>query len=815
MQKTCFYFILPIVIMLSGRIMAQPGSLDLSFGGDGIVNNEWTFTSEIAAGIVVSSSGRIIALTSSNPAYLLGFKIDGSVDSSFGINGKIDAGLKHPTGIAIDELDRILALDFRGPLFFDDWNYVHRYLPNGILDTSFNDTGVVKTNIATANRAIISQPDNKVVVGGRLSLVSTIERYMEDGSADLTFNGSGQVKLSALANSRTLALALQQDGKLLVTGIGATDMFLARLNADGSLDNSFDGDGFIAVNLGATEAGQAIATLSDGRIIVSGHSETIDESSMLLWSFLPDGSPDSSFGTNGMVTLFTGPANNFGWFVYPVGDTAIIAGGNIYNGHFYEPVMFRVMNDGSIDNSFGTGGITGKTFECGQSIQVTGLKTNDDKLLICGTGFHDGNNRLAISRFLSDGLIDGTFAQNGNLFTSSGQQLIDPYPLLLNVADLPDGRILETGKGPYDQIYFAILNEDGLPDSAYGSDGIRIYQNFPKELFNAKAAGVDSIFYVAEYSSVLSYVPEDFVYTYYAPIIVHKIGASGLPDSSFGTNGIANIDIDTVEILNLESIAIQPDAKVLVSGKSSHGIYLVRLNTNGELDLSFGNDGIKIIEVPLQIGFSALQVRTDGKIILVEFVVDGEAFEADRRIYQLLPDGSLDANFGPGGYVSDTVSFNGAGDLILQPDNKLFILIRPYYSGEYVLGVNEDGSIDENFADDGQLNLFNDDNRLASFTMQPDGKIITSRSEDGENLLTERYLNNGAPDSTWGIAGVTPISGYNWASLSVQDDGKILVWNLDGEFIARLNNDCTNRYGRHSAVKIRSSFIQTRSRMIL
>jgi uncharacterized delta-60 repeat protein len=653
--------------------------------------------------------------------------------------------------------------------------------------------GEVETKMKVANRAILNQSDGKIVVGGQApGKIATIERYNEDGSADASLNGTGKIQLSTIPNSIVLAMSRQPDGKLLLTGNTNTDLFVARINDDGSLDTGFGSDGLITVNAGATEAGQAITTLADGRIMVSGHSETEEESSMLLWAFLPDGTSDNQFGSGGMVTLFEGAANNFSWNVFPDGDTAVIVIGSAFNGADTEPVMFRVMNDGSLDGNFGINGAGGKSFPCGQSLSLSGIKAGDN-IFICGTSFNDGSNQLAVSKFLPDGIIDSTFAANGSLYASVVH--VDfpdaSYSSVFYAGDLPNGKTLVVGDGPFRAIYCAVLNDNGTPDSSYGGDGIHVFQNLSKFSTYAKVSDDDSIVYITEFfESYYAKDFEDFEFTEIEGIAVHKIRANGLPDSSFAINGIGYYLLDDPEILDVQSTAIQPDGKLLVTGKSTEGIYLIRFTETGEIDSSFSTNGIKIIEEFSQLDYSMLEVRSDGNIVLVAFL-EGTDFETSyRRVYRLLPDGMIDSTYGTNGFVEAKIGFASAGESILQPDNKLLMLIEWSSENESIFRLNEDGSTDLDFGIAGELHIVDDQiNALASFTLQPDGKIVSSRKINSLGLSIERYYSDGVADSSFGVDGSLIISDYGSGSLSMLEDGKILVWNVTEEFIARVNND--------------------------
>src|SRR5262249_15434318 len=147
-------------------------------------------------------------------------------------------------------------------------------------------------------------------------------RYNPNGSLDTTFGQGGKVSMSFGPGADSAnALALQSDGKIVVVGsayMGAatgTDYAVARYNADGSLDTSFGQGGLVAAdfNLNYTDVAQGVALQADGRIVVVGHTNggaaTGDNFAVVRYN--SDGSLDTSFGQGGLVaTNFRGTSTD-------------------------------------------------------------------------------------------------------------------------------------------------------------------------------------------------------------------------------------------------------------------------------------------------------------------------------------------------------------------------------------------------------------------------------------------------------------------------------------------------------------------------
>lgn len=278
------------------------GSLDTTFGGDGIV----TFLHEgqtRAYDLGFQSDGKIIVggrAIGSNGIKFFAARLDdsdGSLDTSFGLNGKTSFNVgERPTnafGLAIDGSDRIL-LAGRGIGLHTGFDFaVARLDANGALDTTFDTDGRVLIDMTGARRndeaSDVVIQSGKIVVGGssfnRLNRWDfAAARLNDDGSLDTTFGGSGTGKIifpvgASNATDIATAMALQSTGKIILVGRtkppGMKFQYsVARLNADGTLDTTFSGDGVTLVQFGVREdRGNGVAVQSDDKIVVVGSAK--------------------------------------------------------------------------------------------------------------------------------------------------------------------------------------------------------------------------------------------------------------------------------------------------------------------------------------------------------------------------------------------------------------------------------------------------------------------------------------------------------------------------------------------------------------
>jgi len=802
------------ILLFAGKTLsAQPGALDPTFGIGGQVSLHPSFSAEEAKDIAIATDGKILLLSSNgyNGSYLMRVHANGVLDSSFGDEGILPILQNFSvtsTAIEIDSANSILLLTkYSGP--GGPNTAVYRFLENGAKDSSFGYYGKKVTAMQNVNRAMIIQADHKIVVAGQNNnLVATVERFNVDGSNDNSFHFIGSNSLTALPNSYAFALQQQQDGKLLATGTVDGRMFVARFTVDGDLDTDFNGLGYIIFSGSDLMAGQDVEVMPDGKILVVGHGETSTDSRMLCWRLLSDGSPDYSFGTDGIDTLYSGGENNFAWFAFANEDSTAIVGGEIFDGLVYQPIIYRIMNDGSLDNGFGINGIAGKTFDCGRLLQITGVRTADGKIIYCGTGFENGNNLVSVSQFLSNGLIDSSFANNGSRAFSSADTILD-YNIPQDFTVLPDGKIFCIAVNNDLQLIYCRIDSDGTLDSTYGikgysvpnqrvQTGLQIYQTS-----RIIAADNNQIF-IAQNCYSVKLGDEDLI-DIESPVgvLLHKMDPEGIPDSSFGAGGILRLKFPDQgqDAIYCTDVKLQADGKLLFAQQRVHdlgfpygtvsNIFLTRYDSKGNIDSTFATDGTQSFYEPEGASPLFFTIRNDGKInCLYGYQIYPEGYIG---ISRLLNNGSFDSTFG----VDGTVSFLSDAWLmlhwLLQSDNKmLFSLSFAYGSSTHgMYRYDENGIIDSSFANNGFLDLsFLDYGPIVACELQSDDKILACNATYDGNTSVARFHKDGAVDfgfGTNGLAKFTPQGNFP-RFIRLQPDGKILISqpSIDGILITRL-----------------------------
>ena len=264
--------------------------------------------------------------------------------------------------------------------------------------------------------------------------------------------------------------------------------------------------------------------------------------------------------------------------------------------------------------------------------------------------------------------------------------------------------------------------------------------------------------------------------------------APGDLDASFDTDGIVITDVTgNTEPDDGRAVALQPDGKILVAGRTNLSFSLVRYDTDGSLDASFGNNGSVVTSINGGDAAYAIVVQPDGKILVAGTSV---TTRNEFAVVRYNPDGSLDTSFDGDGMVTTPIGLGSGATayaIALQADGKI---VLAGYSTESPLGVeldfalvryNTDGSLDTSFDVDGKVTTAlagGGNDVINALAVQPDGRIVVVGSNGTQDFVLARYNTDGSLDTSFDVDGIvtTEISGpdYAWA-IALQPDGKILV----------------------------------------
>ncbi|MBI4646547.1 MAG: hypothetical protein HY738_08130 [Bacteroidia bacterium] len=427
MRNFLAFIIVVILTLYEIYVFGRSNCLDSTFGTNGIVTTPIRYPGDDHGNsVALQPDGKIVVAgysSDSNYSYdfaAVRYNLDGSPDSSFGINGivvtEFDGDEYYNSSSANSVVIQIDGKIVAAGTGIRDFALV-RYNTDGSLDSTFGCNGKVITdfdsNIDQGNSVVI-QADGKIIVAG-CSMNSNelyffaAARYNSDGSLDSSFGTNGKV-ITDVGNGNDFgnSAAIQSDGKIVVGGSSSGDFAAVRYNTDGSLDNNFGCNGKVITDFsGGIDQGNSVAIQADGKIIVAGTSS----SDIALVRYGIDGSPDSSFGILGKTTTDISDSVDIGNSVAIQADGKIVvAGGSYYNLTFYpsEYYYFEVVrynSNGSLDSSFGsTGKVITVIGDGGSTCNSVAIQP-DGKIVVAGVAYFSSaifgaEDEFAVVRYL-------------------------------------------------------------------------------------------------------------------------------------------------------------------------------------------------------------------------------------------------------------------------------------------------------------------------------------------------------------------------------------------------------------------------------
>ncbi len=381
--------------------------------------------------------------------------------------------------------------------------------------------------------------------------------------------GSG---ISVYGNSEATTMAQLADGKLLVAGstwVNNSDGFyIARLNLDGSIDTSFGGNGFTEVDISPAglDIPYDIAVQADGKIIVAGTANIENGGDIALLRLNADGSVDTSYGTNGIVTTDLRGAE-FGFGITLQNDGKLLLTGTA-NGDL---ILLRYLDNGILDNSFANSGVA--TIDLGGNDVGKAVMVQTFGRIITAA---ESDGRLAVSAFDIDGNPDTTFGTNGSTITNVGGWGGLADAILQN-----DDKIILAGTGVLNgtqAISVVRYLEDGNPDPNFGDSGL-VLTNVTNTI--NQGAGVA----IQDDGKILvngNTIPGN------SDFLVVRYLSDGSLDPTFASGGKLLIGDDSNQTAGNNPV-VQSDGGIVFAGHSDYSMALVRLFPDGSLDRGFGN----------------------------------------------------------------------------------------------------------------------------------------------------------------------------------------------------------------------------------
>ena len=352
---------------------------------------------------------------------------------------------------------------------FGDTNFaVARLNPDGVSDLSF-DGGFAGADFGGFDfgHAAALQPDGKIVVAGNtdVNFDIAVARFNPDGSLDARFDpggadGPGKKVFGSFGTDIGNAVLVQPDGKIVVASTIDGNFAVTRLNADGSFDMSFDGDGTAVADFGGADYGYAVALQPDGRIVVAGQAGGDD---VAVARFNPDGTSDTTFDVDGTRRFGYGGVDVARAVLVQPGGAIVVAGSGGPDGNV---AVTRLSPDGLFDDRFGDNGTAWVDFG-GQDFGYAAALQPDGKILVAGERSGDDDD-FASARLQPGGVLDTTCGSGGRTTVDFGGQDSGTA-----VALQGDGRIVLAGDTTVgsDFAVARLLGDPPLPGGGPGTPG--------------------------------------------------------------------------------------------------------------------------------------------------------------------------------------------------------------------------------------------------------------------------------------------------------------------------------------------------------
>lgn len=400
-----------------------------------------------------------------------------------------------------------------------------------------------------------------------------------------------------------------------------------------------------------------------------------------------------------------------------------------------------------LDSTFGVNGKATTTIGSSSTPYALAIQAND-KIVVAGASFNGDDFDFALTKYRANGTVDITFGTGGKVITDLGG---DETARSVN---LSGGKIVVAGTSSsgFCLIRYNLL---GKVDSSFGDNGITITD------FN----GDGGICYASAIQTNGKIVA---VGTSAGNFVIVRYNANGKIDKTFGTKGILIADPANGSFNVARAVCLQTDGKIITAGNSgpfgSRKFLVIRSNTNGTLDSTFGTNGKTYTDFTNFFGLDnlafAVAINTVGKIYAAGQSTGEETGNYDEfSIARYRTNGKLDKSFSDDGKV--LTDFDGFDDVInailLMPGGKIIAvgtLYAPNLTG--IVRYNINGSLDASFGNNGKLTT--NYKRPTTAVPQDDGKYLVAVDD---NFTVVRYKSEGAP-----LTAMPAIAEFNKAPLS-------------------------------------------------
>ncbi|QDU28581.1 Bifunctional hemolysin/adenylate cyclase precursor [Anatilimnocola aggregata] len=661
------------------------GSLDTSFDTDGIATLPIFSINEI----VIQNTGKIVLGGraydySDSTGYdfaLARLDIDGSLDTTFGAGAgyvTTDMGTTESSddydylqGLALAPGDKLVAVgrgyDYDGSSYTYFWA-VAQYDADGALDPAFSGDGKAEVLSDGSATSVVVTPSGAIAIAGyNYSSDFEVVQLTSAGALDPSFDSDGRVSIDfSGSDDRANTIRAQADGKLVLGGHAYSgagyDFAVARLNANGSLDTSFSSDGKVTIDFGSTEdVGLALALSATDEITISGYTSldvnTSYQRDFAVARLTVAGALDTSFDGDGLVTTNFGDLLNINTEDYAWAVTVQQADGKvIVAGRSYDGYVY---GDRTAVARLNVDGSLDTTFATSgllllNSGEVRGVQLQADGKILLLTS----NSQLI--RLNANGSLDGTFGSGGFVSLSYAGSARD-------FVQQSDGKIVIGGRRYNSATHYDFAlerrNPDGSLDTSFGGGAGYITTEMG---ITANANDYDYLQGLAVDSSdrlIAVGYGRDYdgsSNTYFGAAARYL--PDGTLDTSFSSDGKAELFSSTSSSSDLRDVVVASTGEITIAANTGFDSFaVVRLTDAGLLDTGFDTDGIAVAAFD---GYSgsifALALQADGKVVASGYAYEVATNSIDFAVARFNPDGALDPSFSGDGTL--TTDFSAQGD---------------------------------------------------------------------------------------------------------------------------------------------------------
>lgn len=552
-----------------------------------------------------------------------------------------------------------------------------KYSSDGTRDMTFGSSGSLELNVITTNSPgsvyfqgrpvhLIVTPDERILIATqhveRTSVGSQYDfllaKITADGEFDNSFSSDGELRLHFDGFASVAGVRLAADGAVLVGGtvVGATrdSAVIVKLSSEGKFDATFGDGGVAELVVDGLQFGSERET-RNGLVALPNEGIAIALTGMddfRLAAFTATGAKSTAYGEDGEIktNIASSLMHASPQSVIELEDGTLLALVVKKSGYRSDYGLLRIWADGVLDTNYGEAGEYDLTYlrtDLERRTQSARLAKGRDGVFVLFAGYGE----LTVGSFDEDGGLNSNFGTDGWAMFQFADDFIELQDVI--VTDGGRLRVFASGWDTGDHIGIGI-DEAGAIDTSFADQG---YLRIPSQQYGG--AGIAACGAASGHVTLLHASPDDGSG---AEIVLERFHADGRKDVSFGDDGRATVPLS--QSAGDRHIVCDADDGIVIAGahresvRDNYGTRIVRFNYAGQIDTSFGNNGIVDLETT-NLSDLPKTIQLDGKGRVV-VGLESRAASTDLAVVRFNSDGSRDSSFGINGIVQ--LDVHGYGD---------------------------------------------------------------------------------------------------------------------------------------------------------